>query len=89
MPRSGDMSNSGLEPSPFLPSVYSDEYLAGCELFLINFYMQYKELTIEKINHAAVAMPIHCGDFAYQGNSIGTAEDRNKFKELSSVPVEF
>lgn len=41
-----------------------------------------------KVINPKVAVPIHCGDFAYQGNSIGTAEDREKFKRLSSVPVE-
>lgn len=41
-----------------------------------------------KVIKPKVAMPIHCGDFAFQGNSIGTAEDREKFKKLSSVPVE-
>lgn len=42
---------------------------------------------VKVINPKAV-VPIHCGDFAYQGNSIGTAEDREKFKKLSPAPVE-
>jgi L-ascorbate metabolism protein UlaG (beta-lactamase superfamily) len=42
-----------------------------------------------KVINPKVAIPIHCGDFAYQGNSIGTQEDKERFKRLSSVPVEF
>lgn len=41
-----------------------------------------------KIINPRLVIPVHFGDFAFQGKEIGTKEDGIKFKKICSIPVE-